>query len=91
MRLGWSEIGRLQNRPNQLVVESEHLVQKFAVLDVVAPLVTVELDSIGDHLFVSDVLENQEIRLVLIVVVAGLRAIGLTVEKALRTSVSTAH
>ena len=57
----------------------------------VAFLVAVVRQRTGHHLFVSDVLENQEIRLVLIVVVAGLRAIGLTVEKALRTSVSTAH
>jgi hypothetical protein len=58
---------------------------------VVASLVTVKLDSIGHQLFVSDILENQEIGLVLIVVVTGLRAISLTVEKALGTSVSAAH
>lgn len=57
----------------------------------VASLVTVKLDSIGHQLFVSDILENQEIGLVLIVVVTGLRAISLTVEKALGTSVSAAH
>jgi hypothetical protein len=58
---------------------------------VVASLVTVKLDSIGHQLFVSDILENQEIGLVLIVVVTGLRAVSLTVEKALGTSVSAAH
>lgn len=91
MRLSRSEIGCLQNRPNELVIESQHLVQKFTVFDVVASLVTVELDSIGDQLFVRDVLENQEIGLVLIVVVTGLGAISLTTKKALGTSVSTTH
>ena len=91
MRLSRSEIRRLQYRPNQLVIESQHLVQKFTVFDVVASLVTVKLDSVGHQLFVSDVLENQEIRLVLIVVVTGLGATSLTVEKALGTSMSTAH
>jgi len=58
---------------------------------VVASLVSVKLDGIGHHLFVCDILEYQEIGLVLIVVVTGLGACTLTIEKALGTSMSTAH
>ena len=57
----------------------------------VASLVPIELDRICHHLLVGNILEDQEIRLVLVVVVAGLRAVSLAIEEALGTSVSAAH
>ena len=58
MRLGGRETSRLQHRPDQLVVETEHSVQELAVIDVVRLLVTVELHGIGNHLLLGNVFEH---------------------------------
>ena len=43
MRLGWREATSLQDRSDELVIKTEHLVQEFTVLDMVALLITIEL------------------------------------------------
>ena len=52
MRLGGCKRLSFQNRSNELVVKSEHFVQKFAILNVVALLIAIELHSISHHLFI---------------------------------------
>jgi hypothetical protein len=60
---------------------------------VVGLLVTVELHGIGNHLFLRNVFENQELGVVLIIVIKiiGAGLIGLIVEEALRSGVRSTH
>ena len=90
VRLCRSEPGCLKHRSNELVIESQHLVQELTVLDMITFLVSVKLHIVGDHLLISNVLENEEVRLVLIVEVVALRRVG-SVEETVGASMGSAH
>ncbi len=61
MRFCGGKVRRLQNRPYQLIIEPQHLIEQFAVLNVIALLVTVKLHRISHHLLFCDWFENEEI------------------------------
>lgn len=67
--LGGREASSLEHRPNKFIVKSKHFVQQFAVLNVVSFLVTVELHCVCHHLLLGNILEDEEVRIVLVVVV----------------------
>lgn len=48
----------------QLVIKPKHLEEELAALDMMTPLVSVELHRIFDHLLFGDVLKDQKVRLV---------------------------
>ena len=90
MGLGGGKPGCLQHRPDQLVIEPQHLVEKFTVLNMVTFLVSVELHCIGYQLLVGNVFENEEIRLVLVVEIVALR-LASSVEETVRASMGSTH
>ena len=66
-----------QDGTTELVVEADHLVKKFRVLNVVALLIAVVGQRTSDHLLVGDVFEMKEFALVLILlVVEALTRVG---------------
>lgn len=71
MRLRWSKASCLKHGSNQLIIKPWHFIKKLTILDVVTFLVTIKLHIICDHLLFCDVFENQKIRLILVVEVAG--------------------
>ena len=90
VRLSGGETTGLKHWSNEFVVESQHLVQEFTILNVVRLLVAIELHVVGYHLFVWNVLEHKEIWLVLVVVVVRLGTASL-VKEALGASVRPRH
>ena len=56
----------LEKRPAKLVIEPDHLIQKFRIFDVIALLIPVVWQRTGYHLLICDVLEVEEVALVLI-------------------------
>lgn len=66
MALSCSKRSCFQYGSGQLVIKPQHLVEELAALDMMAPLVSIELHRIFDHLLLSDVLEYQEVWLVFI-------------------------
>ena len=91
MRLGRREASCLQDRSNQLIIKSQHLIQQFTILNMVAFLVTVELHRVRHHLFLRYVFEHEEVRVVFIVVIIGAGRASLIIEKALTAGVRPAH
>lgn len=69
VRLGRGKSCRLEHRPDQFVIESQHLEEKLTVFNMVALLVTIELHRVRHHLLLRDVFEDQELRIVFVVVV----------------------
>ena len=88
MALGWSKASIFQDWSNEFVIKSEHFKQQFTILNMVALLVSVELNSICDHLFRVDVFEDQEVRVVFVVVVSCLIR-TLAIEETTSTMCST--
>jgi len=72
---GGREVVDLQDAPDSFVVEAKHFVEEFAVFDVVRLLVAVELHAVGHQLLFSNVLETQEVRLILVVLIPVLRIV----------------
>ena len=66
MRVSAGEPMGLKKRSAQFVLESDHLVQKFRIFDMIALLIPIIWKGTGYHLLVSDILEVEEITLVLI-------------------------
>lgn len=89
VRLGRRKTARLKHGSNQFVVKSQHLIEKLAVFDVVTLLVAIELHVVRDELLFSDVLENEEVRLVLAIVVVVARRIRATARIAVEESLVT--
>lgn len=76
MRLGRRKIRSLEHRPDQLVVEAQHLIQQLGVLDVVGLLITVELHVVRHQLLLGDGLEHHEFGLIFALVVVVRRITG---------------
>ena len=92
MRLSSSKPCCLKHRSNKLIIKSEHPIQKLTVVNVVGLLVSVELHRVCHQLLFSYVFEDQELRVVLIVVVAGVTVLArIVIEEALTSRVSAAH
>ena len=91
MRLCGSKPSSFKNWTNELVVESEHLVQELTVFNVVALLVAIELHGISDQLLFCNVLEHQEIGLVLAIEVTRSGTVSLVVKESRGTTVWTTH
>ena len=66
MGVGTRETMRLEKRPAKLIIEADHLIQKFRIFDMIALLIPIIWKGTGYHLLVSDILEVEEITLVLI-------------------------
>lgn len=69
MALGRSESSSFKYRSRQLVVEPEHLEEELAALDVMTPLVSVELHRVFYHLLFGDILKHQKVWLVFVAIV----------------------
>ena len=69
MALGCSESGGFKYGSRQLVVEPEHLEEELAALDVMTPLVSVELHGIFYHLLFGDILKHQKVGLAFVAIV----------------------
>ena len=72
MALCWSKASIFQNWSNEFVIKPEHFKQQFTILNMIALLVSVKLNSVCDHLFWVDVFEDQEVRVVFVVVISSL-------------------
>lgn len=66
MRVSAGEPMRLKKRSAEFILESDHLIQKLRIFDMIALLIPVVWKRTGYHLLVSDILEVQEITLILI-------------------------
>lgn len=64
----------LKNATRQLVVEPDHLVQKFRVFDVVRLLVAVVWQRARHQLFVRDIFEVEKFALILVLLVVEVLA-----------------
>lgn len=91
MRLSGGKTGSFQDWPNELIVKPWHLIEKFAVLNVVTFLVTAKLHIVGNHLFLWDVFEYQEVGVILVIIVASAGLPALIIEEALSTRMSSTH
>jgi len=65
MRLSWCKAIVFHHWPDELVVETQHLVKQFRVFDVVWLLVAIELHRVRHHLFLRYIFETQEFVFVL--------------------------
>lgn len=90
MRFSSGKPSSFKHWPYEFVVESEHLVKELTVLNMVRLLISIKLHVVGNHLLVGDILKHQEIRLVLVVIVARLRTVGL-IKETVCTSMRSWH
>lgn len=90
MALGGCKAVVLEHRPDELIVKTQHLVKQLTIFNMITLLISVKLHGVGYHLFFSDVLEKQEFRLVLVVVVS-VGPVIVTVEETTSCTLSTRH
>ena len=69
MALGGSESGSFKYGSRQLVIKPKHLEEELAALNMMTPLVSIELHRIFYHLLFSDVLEHQKVWLIFVAIV----------------------
>jgi hypothetical protein len=69
MALGRSESSCFKYGSRQLVVEPKHLEEELTALNMMTPLVPIELHRVFDHLLFSDILKHQKVCLVFVAIV----------------------
>ena len=61
-----------QNGSDKFVVKSKHFEKEFAIFNMITFLVSVKLNGIGHQLFLIYILEDQEIRVIFVIMVSSL-------------------
>ena len=90
MALSRSKSGSFEYGSGQLVIKPKHLEEELAALDMMTPLVSIELHRIFYHLLFSDVLKDQKVWLVFVAIVFCLSQSRARAIETLRSS-SSAH